>query len=117
MFLLYITLCNSCITLFKKTFGYTLILALYANCVSSADAETFIDKKRLSRSIVLASRATAQIEVWVKHNQWYYPVGEGGACVESSQWERGGRGRGLCLRANRALQASIDIHDPGFLNL
>ncbi len=69
---------------------------------------------------MLASRATAQIEVWVKHNQWYIPVGEGGACVKRSQWEReglvsnvvsgtfqwereglvssvvSGRGRGLC---------------------
>ncbi len=42
--------------------------------------------KCLSRSIVLASRATAQNEVWVKHSKWYIPVGEGGACVERSQW-------------------------------
>ncbi len=34
---------------------------------------------------MLASRATAQIEVWVKHNQRYIPVGEGGAYVERSQ--------------------------------
>ncbi len=52
----------------------------------------------------------------VKHSHWYIPVGEGGACVERSQRERGGRGRGLCLRANRALQiqASIIVHDHGF---
>ncbi len=63
---------------------------------------------------MLAYRATAQIEVWVKHIQWYNPVGEGGACVERSQWERGGRGRGLCLRANRALQASMIFMTPVF---